>query len=398
LNRLLILASALVNSAAAMHSSAARPSAKNDTPFVRWPTGPSADPGYFPIAVWLQSPENARRYQQAGINLYVGLWQGPTEKQLAELKAAGMPVICEQNRVGLAHKADRTIVGWMHGDEPDNAQPITDPATGKGGYGGPVPPTRVVQEYNRLRAADPTRPILLNLGQGVANDAWVGRGPGARRDDYLTYVRAGDIVSFDVYPVAGIGKQNGADYLWYVAKGVQRLAAWSQGQRIIWNCLACTRIGNDTGKPTPHQVRAEAWMGLIHGSTGLIWFVHQFKPTFDEHALLDDPEMLAAVTAINRQIRQLAPALNSPTVPNAATVTSDRKDVPIDTMVKHYAGATYLFAVGMRNAPARGAFRLTQSDHSASAEVIGEGRRIPIHAGRFEDSFAPYDVHLYRIR
>ena len=29
------------------------------------------DPTYFPIAVWLQSPENADKYQDIGINLYV---------------------------------------------------------------------------------------------------------------------------------------------------------------------------------------------------------------------------------------------------------------------------------------------------------------------------------------
>ena len=190
--------------------------------------------------------------------------------------------------------------------------------------------------------------------------------------------------------MAGIGKPNGADYLWYVAKGVQRLATWSQGQRIIWNCVECTRIGNETGKPTPHQVRAEAWMALIHGSTGLIWFVHQFKPTFDEHALLDDPEMLAAVTGINRQIRQLAPVLNSPTVKGAAAVTSDQKTVPIDAMAKQYGGATYLFAVGMRNAPARGAFRLTHVDRGASVEVLGEGRRLPIHAGELRRMPSPH--------
>jgi hypothetical protein len=34
-------------------------------------------------------------------------------------------------------------------------------------------------------------------------------------------------------------------------------------------------------------------MSLIRGSRGLIYFVHQFKPTFREAALLDDPEMLA---------------------------------------------------------------------------------------------------------
>jgi hypothetical protein len=364
----------------------------------RWTNGPPADPSYFPIAVWLQAPSNASKYRAAGINLYVGLWQGPTEAQLAALKAARMPVICEQNAVGLAHRADPTIIGWMHGDEPDNAQEITDPVTGNRSYGGPGPPPRIVAEYEKLRAADPTRPVMLNLGQGVANDEWVGRGPGASLDDYPAYIQGSDIVSFDVYPVAGIGKPDGANYLWYVAKGVQRLAGWSQGRRIVWNCLECTRISNETGKPTPHQVRAEAWMSLIHGSTGLIYFVHQFKPRFDEHALLDDPEMLAAVTVLNRQIHSLSPILNSPTLKDAAAVQSSTPDCPIDLMVKRYRGATYLFAVGMRNTAARGSFEVGSLPRRATAEVLGESRHLPVKEGRFEDHFAPYEVHLYRIR
>ena len=39
--------------------------------------GPLADPSFFPIAVWLQSPAQAGRYKEAGINLYVALWRGP---------------------------------------------------------------------------------------------------------------------------------------------------------------------------------------------------------------------------------------------------------------------------------------------------------------------------------
>src|SRR5262245_18732605 len=88
------------------------------SPYVGWKNGPPNDPGYFPIAVWLQSPNMAARYRDAGINLYVGLWQGPTDEQLAQLKSAGMQVICSQNAVGLKHREDPTIVGWMHGDEP----------------------------------------------------------------------------------------------------------------------------------------------------------------------------------------------------------------------------------------------------------------------------------------
>src|SRR6185436_7259109 len=66
----------------------------------KWKNGPPADEQFFPIAVWLQDPKNAARYKAAGINLYVGLWRGPTTTQLAELQRANMSVICAQNRAG----------------------------------------------------------------------------------------------------------------------------------------------------------------------------------------------------------------------------------------------------------------------------------------------------------
>ncbi len=366
--------------------------------YTEWKHGPPSAQDYFPIGVWLQAPKNASKYKAAGINLYIGLWQGPTEAQLDALKEAEMPVICAQNEVGLAHRDDPIIVGWMHDDEPDNAQSIIDPDTGQRTYGGPVPPQQIVADYERLRAADATRPILLNLGQGVANDEWKGRGKGAHPDDYLTYVNGCDVVSFDVYPVVGIRKPDGENYLWYVAEGVSRLVRWTNGKKIIWNVLECTRISNETAKATPHQVRAEAWMSLIHGSMGIIWFVHQFAPTFKEAALLDDPEMLAAVTAINREIHELAPVLNSPTVKDGAVVESTPKEVPIAQMVKRHNGATYLFAVGMRNAPTKALFEVQGVSETAVADVIGEERRIEVRNGRFVDDFRAYDVHLYKIQ
>lgn len=368
------------------------------TAYAQWPRGPSADPSYFPIAVWLQQAKNAARYKAAGINLYVGLWEGPTEKQLADLTDEGMPVICYQNEVGLAHLQDPIIVGWMHDDEPDNAQPVIDPETGERTWGPCVPPQRIVDDYQRLRANDPSRPVLLNLGQGVANDEWYGRGAGAKLSDYETYVQGADIVSFDVYPVAGLEKPDPENYLWYVPKGVERLVQWTGGRKIIWNCIECTHISNPERQATPDQVKAEVWMSLIHGSTGIIYFVHQFQPSFNEWALLDDPVMLPAVTAINAQIRELAPVLNSPTLTDGATVQSSVAEVPIAVMTKRHDGATYVFAVGMRNGAADGTFVVPGVPAAATAEVIGENRTLPVTDGRFTDSFAPYAVHLYRIR
>lgn len=360
--------------------------------YASWQRGPSADSSYFPLAVWLQDPGNAERYKAAGINLYVGLWNGPTEEQLSKLRTAGMRVVCSQNQLGLKYRDDPVIAAWMHGDEPDNAQSLGE---GKG-WGPPIPPERIAEDYERIRAADPSRPVLLNLGQGVAWDGWYGRGVRENHpEDYPEYVKGGDIVSFDIYPVAHSHKDVQGN-LWYVPYGVKRLREWAGPGRAVWNCIETTRV-NDDFKATPAQVRSEVWMSIIHGSRGIIYFVHEFNPKFNEHALLDDPELLPAVTALNRQITALAPVLNSPTVESGATVRSSNADVPVDIMVKRQGKDTYLFAAGMRNGKTRASFALKGLSGAAKAEVIGENRTITVRNGGFEDDFEGYGVHLYRV-
>ena len=386
------------------------PAAQRSTP--NWKNGLPADEHYFPIAVWLQDPKNAARYKAAGINLYVGLWRGPTSNQLAELQRAGISVICGQNPAGLANRDHPGIVSWMHGDEPDNAQSL-----GRGkGYGPPVPPEKIVRDYEQMRAADPTRPVLLNLGQGVAWDNWIGRG--VRRnhpEDYPEYVKGCDIVSFDIYPAVH-DKPEVAGKLEFVARGVERLRQWTRGEKIVWNCIEASRISNPKTKPTPEQVRTEVWMALIHGSRGLIYFVHQFKPTFKEAALLDDPELLPAITAINRRIHALAPVLNSPNLGDGVSVrsSSNTTTVPADPtkendgikeiawMLKRQGDTAYLFAVNMRNRPERASFVIRKSSlnlgEAVLANVLDESRSIAMPNGELTDDFKAYEVHLYELR
>ncbi len=355
--------------------------------------GPPSGEADFPIGVWLQDPRNASRYRAAGVNLYIGLWRGPTEAQLAELARARMPVICAQNRVGLEHKDDSIIVGWMHDDEPDNAQSL---GPGKG-YGPPILPEVIVRDYRRMRDRDSDRPVLLNLGQGVAWDDYIGRG--VRRnhpEDYAAYVQGCDLVSFDIYPVVHDSPQI-AGHLEYVARGVERLVEWAGPGRTVWNCIECTHIGNPLVKATPAQVRAEVWMALVKGSRGLIYFVHQFQPKFREAALLDDPEMLAAVTAINRQIHELAPVLNSPDSPAGGKVATSAEGARIAMIVKQRAGVTCVFAVNFGTRSARGTFSLPWLLGTLNATVLDENRDVSVRDGKFEDDFGPYAVHLYRV-
>jgi hypothetical protein len=355
---------------------------------------PLKDPRFFPIAVWLQDPTRAAQYKEIGINVYVGLWKGPTEKQLAELKKHNLRVVCAQNAVGLAHKDDPTILAWMHGDEPDNAQSL-----GKGkGYGAPILPAKIIEDYGRIKKADPTRPVLLNLGQGVAWDQYIGRGERRNHpEDYVEYVKGSDIASFDIYPACHEHKDI-AGKLWYVGDGVSRLRKWAGDKRSVWNCIECTHISNPKTKATPAQVKAEVWMSLVRGSRGIIYFVHQFQPKFIEAGVFADAEMTAEIKAINRQIHELAPVLNSAEAPKGLHVESSVKDVPIEATLRRHDGASYVFAVGMRPGKTTARFRVVGMTGNASVRVLGENRTLAVKDGAFEDSFAPWDVHLYEIR
>ncbi len=360
--------------------------------------GLPADSTWFPIAVWLQEPADAARYRQAGINLYVGLWDGPTEQQLTAMRSAGMPVICAQNATGLAWRDSATIVGWMHGDEPDNAQWNEGTQT----YDPCISPDTVLAHYQLWRQNDTTRPVYLNLGRGVAYTQWGGRGTCTGNTSmYPRYLQGCDVVSFDIYPVTSSEPQVQGQ-LYYVPKGIDSLRMWGGDTVPAWCWIECTHI-NSQDKPTPAQVRAEVWMAVIHGARGFGYFCHEWVPSFNHHALLDDAEMLAAVTQINAEVRSLAPVLNSGVRHDRIAVTSSNSAVPIDFVEISHPGPgymqytfSYLLAVSMRDDTTTGTFSFPAAPLPCAVTDLEDSSNVPL-VGGWTVAFEPWEVHLYEI-
>ena len=302
-------------------------------PYAGWSRGiPTAtDPAFFPIAVWLQGSWHATEMGQLGVNIYVGNNAGTDSlaaADLAALKAQGIYAIVGQDAVGLANIDDPTIVGWWASpDEPDNAQDKADGTC----CGPPVAPATMVAEYNKYKAADPTRPVYIGLGMGVAYDGWEGRGSNAPAES--GYVPAGDIVDFDIYPYNtcdGDANQMAiCGQFWLNATGIQRIHQWSTRGQAAWTDIETTTIaqGGDA-RPDPQQTRSEVWLSLIHGANGIAYFVDSWKPSFREDGIFADAAMVTAVTAINKQIKSLAPQLNSADIPNLVTVASSNTAAP----------------------------------------------------------------------
>lgn len=351
----------------------------------KWARTPLGNDDYFPISVWLQPAKSAAAYKAIGVNNFVGLWKGPTEEQLKLLQAAGMPVFAGQTAFGLSSPDNAVIRGWTQMDEPDNAQ-----AKPGGGYGSCVLPPEIIARYQKFQAADASRPVLLNLGQGVVNETYVGRGSDCARHDehYPEYAKGADILSYDVYPV------NSKYPMWHTGAGVDRLRKWAGYKKPVWNWIETTSIHGGP-KPTPAQIKSQVWMSLIHGSMGIGYFCHQFKPTQDESAPLHDPETRAAIAAINKQVTELARPLNTASIGNGVTVMSE---LPIDYMLKRVGGVTYLFAMGARpGGETTATFRLRDGGN-VTATVLGESRSIAVKNGVFRDRFGEYEVHIYRLK
>ncbi len=350
-------------------------------------------PDFFPICVWLQSPRNAEAYKKAGINTYVGLWRGPNEEQLAELEKAGLYLICHQNAAGLKWKDKSTIIAWMHDDEPDNAQA----KPGGKGYGPPVLPSVVQEGYAKIKEKDPSRPVFLNLGQGVAYDNYIGRGVRRNKpEDYLEYVKGADIVSFDIYPACHDNAEV-AGKLWFVADGVARLKKWAGPDRKVWNCIETTQISHNSNKATPQQVRAEVWMSLVRGSQGIVYFAHQFVPNFVEAGFLRVPDMLEEITRTNLQIQKMAKVLQSPTIEGRVEVKTENPAAVVECLVKEDSGVMYVFAVNLRGEKTQATFRISKAEQLKEASVIDENRSVRVVDQAISDTFDPWGVHLYRI-
>lgn len=351
----------------------------------QWPRGFPDDPSFFPIGVWMQNPANAARHRAVGVNHYVGLWQGPTEEQMTDMVAAGMPVVCEQAGVWQAHLDNATIHGWLNADAPDNAQENPD-----GSYAPCILPSVTQARYREMATADPTRPVTLMLGQGVATPDWVGRGEcTGQTEDYPLYARAADVLVNYTYPL------NNDRPLELVATGIENLNRYAGYTKPIMADLEASNI-NGTVRPTPHQLRAEVWMSLIHGAAGVQYFCHQIEPNFSETDCLDDPPTAAALTQLNAQLVELAPVLNTQSFGLAPT--SSNPDVPIHAVLKKSGADRYVFAVSMADAATNASFSLTGIGTASSVEVIGEGRNLMPANGAFEDAFEGYGVHLYRLR
>jgi len=382
--------------------------------YAKFPSSLPSSPSFFPIGIWLESvidPPDTAKDQAIGLNTYVGLVPG---SNLRLVEQAGMHVLGQAELWAPARgRSSQALAGWLLADEIDmNEGPVKGSAS----------LTRVVQRLPR----NDGRLLYTNYGKGVT--FWE---PDAEASAFVSKYQ--DVASADNYwftdgDICG-SSQGGI----LIAQGRQlteaecRLAA-NYGRTVdrlrslinpnaslpVWNYVEVGHPFTDNAWPsiTPPQVRAAVWSGIIHGARGIVYFNHSFGgPAMTQHALREPAyeQIRQAVAGTNRQLTELAPVLNGPTVTDLvensspvitrgiASTAGTTTTGMVDILAKWSGGHFYLL-VGSTSPQPRTNTLSTTCVGDATATVIGESRTLPVESGRLTDTFSDGNaVHIYRI-
>jgi hypothetical protein len=266
----------------------------------------------FPRMVWRQCPTYHPTSIGAGINLFLGVSCTGPEEQLDSLAGRAMSTV-DAHTPGINGPG---VVGWHLQDEADvsvgDASKLPSPKAD-----GRVTFLTLTDHFSEHTAPPPN-------GKSI----------------YPAFYERADVIGFDTYPVevrCNIGVIDN------VYRFQRELIALTGGkptfQWIEAGPMEHCRWNED---PTPAVVRAETWLAIAGGASGIGYF-----PDYWAEDIRNE------IRRTNREILALAPALLSPAAPANWSVES-----PVRVAARRFNGATYVVAVNTSTNPAAATFNV----------------------------------------
>ena len=353
---------------------------------------PLEDKGFFPRAVWYIGSEHAAVVAELGCNMYVCGGFREVVKEMGLVWGHGLYNIMRYSgraELDRGVRGHASFVAWSNLNEPDLVRRVT-------------PPEPLERLYKSIKGGPASGPVYINFTHPLGN---VFAQP-VSNEWYRRYCAANDILMYDYYPVnlAPMGYTR----LWLVAVGMDRLAFFGGTKKARWNWIEVTNIqsraeGPGFHTPTPEEIRAEVWISIIHGASGIGYFTHAWNvkesSTRGKHMEVWIPEaQRAAMKRVNAELKELAPAINSGECGLPLEKVEDQEG-RVDLSARYDGKDLYIFAANLRQGPEGCTFTVPGLKAGAEVEVINEGRKREAGAGgKFHDRFAGFDVNLYRVR
>ncbi len=259
-----------------------------------------------------------------------------------------------------------------------------------------VNPGGALERYRAIKESDASRPVFMTL-TGYFHP-FFGKYNNRQRRMYPDYIKATDIIGFDIYPIYGWNKPQ---WIHLVHEGSDLLVKMA-GAKPVYAWIETSKGSQWTGElsqqkdVTPSHIRAEVWMAICRGATAIGYFTHIWKPSYSQFGV---PEVnREAITRINSQVTRLAPAILGEKPDRAVSIRGGQA-VKLDALAKRLNGDLYIFAVNYDERLRKASATVTVGGLRAGAKVVvvDEKRAITSEEGLFAGEFEPLAVHIYRV-
>jgi hypothetical protein len=355
---------------------------------------PPAD--LFPVGVFLQPTTTFDTWKSRGVNTVVDFWPDPSQSLDQWNKAAvdrGLYMIRAARPDPKQDINEKYLLAWSQPDEPDWKN---------------IPQSQLAATYATLKAADPKRPVYINFAGSMALNPWIAKDGST----YKAMSQTADIVANDIYPVTAWNRPAWIDFSKaldpkdpYNTTGkrlnpgtaIDILRNFSGGKRqMAYIETSFQHLDSATAANrgvTPGELRGEVWDAIIHGAKGITYFPQQVGGGVVK---VDNttPEVVAEITKQDAVIKSLAAVINTG---NDATSNSFLLSNPdLEGTWREFNGQKYLFVLNMSTATLTGqSFSTPGLAGLGTLQVVNELRSESVVSGTINDSFQPYELHVY---
>jgi hypothetical protein len=155
----------------------------------------------------------------------------------------------------------------------------------------------------------------------------------------------------------------------------------------IWVGVQSYRKPQDWARyPTPVEYRAQAYLSMIHGAKGIMWYGGGV-----EGGIYGNPKEghFDALKAVAKEMHELAPVFMAKT---GDAPKFEPQNALVSTMLKTLPDRTVIFAANRGSNPVDVTLMVLKPGH---AKVLFEDRSVSVKDGKITDHFDPYVVHVY---
>lgn len=219
---------------------------------------------------------------------------------------------------------------------------------------------------------------------------------------YKIYANHSDVFMIERYPVPN--NRPIVD----VAEHVDLARQAVQDKIPVWAVLQAFGYQNEKNKgwgwkrePTRQEMKVMTYLALVSGARGIFYFTYHGSQYF----IKDSPQHWEDLKSLVGEMRDIYPLLIShelgKSTMNASFSGTNRSSFfwtvrQVTEGNSLIRAGTYVMVVNGANSSGTAAFELKQND-AGTVSVVLENRVLAVTDGSFSDSFAPYEVHIYRL-